>query len=254
MGSPEQEAPFAYVERPVHTVHLTRPFHLKKTEVTWHEWNAVRDWALQNGYPDLSPGQNGQGGDDSGQHPVTAVSWYDALKWTNARTEYENAVTGSTLTPCYTVDGTVYRENEKVPDCDFAAGGYRLPTEAEWEYACRAGSITAYSFGDSAADLVGTAWFAGNASRQTHPVGHKQPNAWNLYDMHGNVSEWCWDIYTYYEAGEQSDPTGPGSGFQRVVRGGSFWDQSLDCRSASRSVQYPQDNYLTHIGFRWARR
>jgi formylglycine-generating enzyme required for sulfatase activity len=123
-----------------------------------------------------------------------------------------------------------------------------LPTEAEWEYACRAGTQTAYSFGDSESELADYAWYGPNSGRTTHPVGSKKPNAWGLYDMHGNVSEWCQDWYGSYPSGSVTDPTGPYSGSHRVSRGGG-WDGISVCRSAIRLWGRP--GYRgSDIGFR----
>lgn len=128
---------------------------------------------------------------------------------------------------------------------------FRLPTEAEWEYACRAGTTTAYCFGDDPAQLDDYAWYTNNSSSQTHPVGQKRPNAWGLYDMHGNVWEWCQDWYGDYLKGAVTDPTGPTSGSYRVNRGGSWYGDPWDCRSARRGRNAPEDRGL-NLGFRLA--
>lgn len=130
---------------------------------------------------------------------------------------------------------------------------YRLPTEAEWEYAARAGSTTAYSFGDDAGELGAYAWYAGNSGNKTHPVGQKRANAWGLHDMHGNVYEWVQDWYgnNYYRSSPDTDPRGPSLGEFRVLRGGSWIGGAGDCRSASRSNDRP-GNRRDYIGFRLA--
>ena len=130
---------------------------------------------------------------------------------------------------------------------------YRLPTEAEWEYACRAGTTTRYSFGDDKSQLGKYAWFGGNSGGETHPVGQKLPNIWGLYDMHGDVYEWCQDWYGRYERGRViSDPTGPTSGEYRVLRGGAFVVPPEVVRSAYR-YNYPLVLRSSVIGFRLAR-
>ncbi len=129
---------------------------------------------------------------------------------------------------------------------------FRLPTEAEWEYACRAGNTTAYSFGDSAALLDQYAWHAGNSGRTTHPAGSTEPNLWGLYDMHGNVWEWCQDFLGVYPVGLTTDPKGPGAGIKHVGRGGSFAVESSNCRSADRSASDPSTKGAD-LGFRICR-
>jgi formylglycine-generating enzyme required for sulfatase activity len=128
---------------------------------------------------------------------------------------------------------------------------YRLPTEAEWEYACRAGTPTSYSFGDDEASLGEYAWFRGNAERKTHPVGQKKPNAWGLFDMHGNVWEWCQDCFGEYTADVATDPVGPSESTYRVYRGGSWNYTAEGCRSAYRGWSTPVFR-LNYLGFRVA--
>ena len=127
----------------------------------------------------------------------------------------------------------------------------RLPTEAEWEYACRAGSTTTYCFGDSEDGLAAYAWYSGNANDTTHPVGEKKPNAWGLYDMHWNVWNWCVDWYdaNYYASSPKIDPPGPASGTEHVVRGGSWHHGVTSARSACRYHFAPELRH-TLLGFR----
>ncbi len=130
--------------------------------------------------------------------------------------------------------------------------GYRLPTEAEWEYACRAGSTTAYCFGDDDALLDEYAWHHANSGLRTHPVRHKLPNALGLYDMHGNVWEWCQDWYDRHSPEDAADPAGPQTGLSRVVRGGAWYFDLLECRSACRNF-YPPARSEFFVGFRLVR-
>ena len=183
---------------------------------------------------------------DNPKKPVERVRWRDAKLYCNERSLLEK------LKPCY---------NEKTPDfdCDYSANGYRLPTEAEWEYACRAGA-DASGPGDK---LRSVAWFADNASEKTHPVGEKKPNRWGVFDLNGNVSEWCEDVYspTYYQESPSADPHGPpspGRDVKRVMRGGS-WKASADmCRATARQGERTGDSdacfYTDYCGFRCVRR
>jgi formylglycine-generating enzyme required for sulfatase activity len=133
---------------------------------------------------------------------------------------------------------------------------YRLPTEAQWEYTCRAGTTTVYSYGDDESKLGEHAWYRTNAwdigEKYAHGVGQKPPNPWGLYDMHGNVWEWCQDWYSKYEGAAVDDPAGPASGRVRVLRGGSFLYVTVDCRSAVRNSRQP-DFHFVYIGFRVSR-
>ncbi len=160
------------------------------------------------------------------------------------------------LTPCYEIDG---REVSWLED----AGGYRLPTEAEWEYACRSGSSTPWSFGDDESEVGRHAWSDGNSDYAAHPVATREPNSWGVYDMHGNVWEWCWDPYAPYGGSVWSrltrfrppkDPRGPRSpGASRVLRGGAFFNVPRNLRSAIRDGNPPEVS-LQYVGFRCVRR
>ncbi|MBN1809745.1 MAG: formylglycine-generating enzyme family protein [Planctomycetes bacterium] len=145
--------------------------------------------------------------------------------------------------------------DEAMEFCRKASGitgkNVRLPTEAEWEYACRAGSTEEYCFGHDENMLGDCAWYSSNSGHQTHPVGQKFPNAWGLYDMHGNLLEWCSDWYgeNYYSQSPRQDPKGPGTGEGRVRRGGSWCDNTFVCRSACRNST-PPDFRFCNLGFR----
>ncbi len=224
MGSRGREG-----ESPVHEVALDS-FWMDKFEVTQAEYERL-------GLPCTShfKGPN---------LPAEQVTWAQAAFYCNARSRDEG------LQPCY---------DEATGTCNFQADGYRLPTEAEWEYACRAGAEGDFCFGNDQRSLGAHAWFADNADKATHPVGQKKPNAWGLYDMHGNVAEWCNDIFAkdYYQHSPSANPHGPMDGKEYVLRGGA-WKSSADAlRSAARLSENPgfSDACLARdaIGFRCVR-
>ena len=202
MGSPSSESGRDSDETQ-HEVTLTQGFYMQTTEVTQGQWKAV-----MGSNPSYFPNC----GDNC---PVEKVSWND-------------------------VQSFITKMNER------GEGTYRLPTEAEWEYCARAGTITAFYNGgisetgcnlDPNLNQIG--WYCGNASSKTHPVAQKQPNAWGLYDMSGNVWEWCQDWYGSYPTSSVTDPTGPTSGSSRVLRGGYWYNYARYCRSANRRYNSP---------------
>jgi formylglycine-generating enzyme required for sulfatase activity len=217
MGSPESE--WGRLDNEVqHQVTLTRDFYLGVTEVTQAQYKDVMG-ENPSGHQDYLV----QG--DSSSYPVEKVSWEDAVEF------------------C--------RKLSDMPEEKKAGLVYRLPTEAEWEYACRAGSNTAFSFGDEAESLSEHGWFDENSNFGTRPVGELKPNSWGLYDMHGNVWEWCCDWYGGYPKGAVSDPVGPQAGSFRVLRGGGWYYVAADCRSAFRYRRNPSFRHF-NIGFRVA--
>ena len=201
-------------EHPQHTVKLTKAFYMGVTEVTQAQWKAMMG---------TTPWSGKEYARDGADNAVSYVRWNNVTAFCKKM----SARTGRAI---------------------------RLPTEAEWEYACRAGSTTGYHFGGDASELGRYAWYRGNAydkdEKYVHAVGRKQPNGWGLYDMHGNVWEWCQDWYAKdYPSTMQTDPKGPASGGYRVLRGGSWKHSPVYCRSASRGWITPGLRY-SNYGFR----
>ena len=221
MGSEERSRFSRRVdETPAHVVEITKPFYLGATEVTQAQWCAVMG-SKSNPSRRKSPGL-----------PVTGVSWEDCQEFCRRLTELE-------------------RQSGRLS----ATARYGLPTEAEWEYACRAGSTTKYCFGDDRRLLGEYAWYRRNAGSRPKAVRQKRPNAWGLYDMHGNAAEWCQDWYSsqYYGKCQKErlcqDPQGPEKGTTRVLRGRSWLLGSIHCRSSARHSKRPSYG-LDISGFR----
>jgi formylglycine-generating enzyme required for sulfatase activity len=215
MGSPLDEADRTGDEGPQTRVAISRGFSMGKHEVTQEHYAAVM-------------GANPSSFKGIAHLPVENVSWADAASFCARLTEQE-------------------RQAGRLP----AGLVYRLPTEAEWEYACRAGTTTCFGFGDNLQGngLEDYGWYSGNSGRQTHPVGAKAPNAWGLYDMHGNVGEWCLDWSGTYPGDSLADPQGPITAPIRGIRGGGAWNGANSCRSAYRSYNFPTSR-SNRVGFR----
>ena len=259
MGSPSSEQG-RHRDESLHRV-TVNAFYIGKYQVTQAEYEAV-----MGTNPSYFKGAS---------LPVENVTWYNAAEYCNKLSQMEG------LTPAYTIDKGRKDANNKNDNDDVKwivtrnpdANGYRLPTEAEWEYACRAGTTTRFWSGNDEASLADkanvadlsakekypewTEWASSGVNirdgyAETSPVGVFAPNQWGLYDMHGNVWEWCWDWYGEYRGGAQVNPTGAVSGSYRVLRGGSWFNLAADVRSAFRNSYNPSDKYI-NIGFRLVR-
>lgn len=215
MGSPASDSDAVSDEKPQFGVTISKAYYLGETEVTQGQWKAVMKTEPWKGKVFVREGDN---------YPATFISWDDATEFCRRLSAREGR-------------------------------SYRLPTEAEWEYACRAGSTRRYSFGDSATNLSEHGWFDKNAwdadEKYAHAVKQKRPNAFGLYDVHGNVREWCSDWYGEYPTTPVVDPVGPTEGSFRVFRGGSWYDDAAFCRSAFRIRRTP-DFRNGSLGFRLA--
>jgi formylglycine-generating enzyme required for sulfatase activity len=248
MGSPAAE-PDRYSNEQAHTVTVDS-FYMGIFEVTQKEYLDIVG----------SNPSSFKGGD----LPVEKVSWYDAIEYCNARSRKEG------LVPAYTINKSRQDANNKTQSTldslkwtvswDKNANGYRLPTEAEWEYACRAGTSTPFYTGDTIttdqANYDGNYPYNGNDKgiyrESTTAAGSFPANPWGLYDMHGNVWEWCWDWYGILGGSVQTNPTGPASGSGHVLRGGSWQELARDLRSASRTDAPPTRKGI-YLGFRVVR-
>ena len=205
-------------EKPAHQVTISKGFQMLSCEVTQSQWEEVMGkWDL-NPYNDFEYGI----GDN---HPIYSVSWNDCQLFSSRLNKLDTNYT------------------------------YRLPTEAEWEYCCRAGRESDYSFGDDEEKIDMYAWYGLNSKGKTHPVGEKLPNDWGLYDMHGNVCEWCQDWYDkyYYENSTNNDPQGPTSGSNRVFRGSNWNQMDVKFSFSSRRNGESPDAVFIIIGFRLVR-
>ena len=254
-------------ELPVRSVQVSG-FLLAKYEVTKGLWDEVRAWGAANGYTDLPAG-----GGKAANHPVHSINWYAMVKWCNARSQKDG------LTPCYHtsvtqgsadifMSGTPTQLDSMM--VNWGANGYRLPTEAEWEKSARGGLVgqnfpwgntinhtydnylnSNYSY-ESPQNQGYHPTYATGGEPYTSPVGCFSANGYGLYDMAGNVWEWCWDCFGSYPAGSQTDPRGASSGSSRVVRGGCWYDGAYRCRVADR-VGYGPGRNTNFVGFRTAR-
>lgn len=254
--------------RPVHEVYVSA-FYMATTPVTYEEWALVRDWGIAHGYQFDKEGERGYSGEtwtglpdtpENNRHPVTQVSWYDMVKWCNAKSEMDG------LEPVYYMNDArteVYRRTRHIvknTEVDWDANGYRLPTEAEWEKAARGGLVgKRWPWGDADIDPTRANFWNSSETNGTTPVGTYPPNGYGLYDMAGNVWEWLWDAWSenWYSqpAASEPDTRGPCAsevGKYRVYRGGRWAQAPVHLRVATRDVHEPSPRHAP-FGFRIAR-
>ncbi len=253
-------------ELPVHTNDVSG-FWMDETEVSKGKWTEVYNWAISYTFDNSGSGK-------ANYHPAQVVNWYDCVKWCNARSQMEG------LTPVYYTDAgfsTVYRTNRMAPFANWSANGYRLPTEAEWEKAARGGrqgrlfpwgsdtiqhawanyvSSTNYAY-DTSPTLSFHPYYASGGLPYTSPVGNLPANGFGLHDMAGNVAEWCWDWHAAYSATYETNPTGPATGTDRVLRGGSWYNDAFNARCSERGIYLwlgaPPEYTSAFVGFRCVR-
>lgn len=248
--------------------HRVSGFRIAKYETTYELWRIVYQWAKSHGYTFANPGREGNDGTDDASpttakyEPVTNISWRDAIVWCNAYSEM------ASLNPCYTYGGGIIKNSSNATSCNNAvcswtANGYRLPTEGEWKFSASYidgtnwlsydyASGNSLPFSDSS--TANYAWYITNSGNITHNVGTKLGNISNIFDLSGNVSEWCWDWYGSYPTPSpmQIDYRGPSSGLNRVFLNGSWHDTSTFMQICYRSDN-PSDTISDYTGFRVAR-
>ena len=260
MGSPDNE-PYRHDDESWHPISITKPFYIGVYEVTQDEYQRVMK-ASPSSFAPIGKRKLEVSGVETTRFPVEGVTWFDAIEFCNQLSKLDS------FEPYYKMDD-VKKEGESITAAKVTivgGYGYRLPTEAEWEYACRGGTQTPYHFGQSSngvlANTKGVVIAAGgyggdikgpNLGRPTR-VGSYAANAWGLFDMHGNAGEWCWDFHAknYYAASPRNDPRGPDSGDQRAIRGGSWLTTEAFSRAACRFGQTPNEA-KDFVGFRVAR-
>ncbi|MCB5250254.1 MAG: SUMF1/EgtB/PvdO family nonheme iron enzyme [Candidatus Cloacimonadales bacterium] len=232
-------------EQPIHSVTVSSIF-MAKYETTQNEWKEIME-GNPNGIATWPSYNN-----EIANIPVERVTWYQTFVFLNRKSIQEN------LTPCYSKNGVTDPDQWGTDlgtefTCNWQANGYRLPTEAEWEFAARGGvEFTQYLPYAGSIYPDGVAWYNNNSDGKTHAVGQKTPNELGLYDMSGNVDEWCWDWFALYQSGDQMNPIGPSTGTNRITRGGAFYWGENQAQIRKRNNSAP-GTPMKYIGFRYVR-